>query len=202
MDTPTISAYYREIDPMKRKKLLDRSVAENEDPQMNPLRQELWEIRYREKSKSADVERADGFMALLMDMELGKGSVKKLFGGSRIKKDIRSRLDKLEFERFARGDELQQEALYRECCHLVQSYMQLCLEDKTYGTAFLGIVPMKKENILAKLRADIFETFIQFPCDAQMQEELSCLTRAARAMYALQFPEDEPFPEPTEGGRK
>ena len=195
MDTPTISRYYREIDPMKRKKILSKSVEENEDPGMNPVRQELWEIRYRDKAKASGVDRADGFMALLMDMELGKGSVKKMFGGKHVIRDVQKRLEKLEFQRFANGDEIQREVLYRECCHLVQTYMQLCLEDKTYGTAFLGIVPMKKENILAKLRTDIFETFIQFPHDAKLEEELAPLTKAARVMYELQFPDDEPLPE-------
>ena len=40
MDTPTIAAYYREADPMKRKQLLDQSEAAGEEPEANKIRRE------------------------------------------------------------------------------------------------------------------------------------------------------------------
>ena len=55
MDSPSIAAYYKEIDPMKRKELLDKSIAEGEDPELNPIREELWELRYRNKSRNDKV---------------------------------------------------------------------------------------------------------------------------------------------------
>ena len=69
MDTPTIAAYYREADPMKRKRLLEKSIADGEDVQANAVRKELWEIRYREKSDAKGNERADGFLGLWMELE-------------------------------------------------------------------------------------------------------------------------------------
>ena len=50
MDTPTLAAYYKEQDPIKRKKLLEQSVAAGEDPEGNEIRKKLWNIRYREKT--------------------------------------------------------------------------------------------------------------------------------------------------------
>ena len=42
MDTPTIAEYYREPDPMVRKKLLDKSIEAGEEPENNAIRRELW----------------------------------------------------------------------------------------------------------------------------------------------------------------
>lgn len=55
-----LEQYYKETDPMKRKELLEQSIAAGEDPAGNPIRMELWEARYREKSQNKN-ERADGF---------------------------------------------------------------------------------------------------------------------------------------------
>ena len=41
MDTPTIAAYYREADPMKRKNLLEQSIEAGEEPEENAIRKEL-----------------------------------------------------------------------------------------------------------------------------------------------------------------
>ena len=65
MDTPTIAAYYRESDPMKRKQLLDQSIAAGEEPEENQIRQELWEARYHEKGENGTL--ADGFLKLWME---------------------------------------------------------------------------------------------------------------------------------------
>ncbi len=198
MDSPAITAYYKEIEPMKRKKLLEKSIAENEDPEGNQVREELWNIRYSGKSKSPDVSRADGFMALLMDMELNKQNIKKLFGRGNARKNVVKRLESLRFAEFAAKDALHEEILYRECCHLLLTYIKLCMEDKTYGSALMGLVPMKKENIEAKLRSDIYETFIEYPFLADLEKELQLMTRAAKEMYALEYPDEPDFPNPAD----
>ena len=54
MDTPIITLYYRESDPMKRKMFLDQSIAAGEEEEANAIRKELWEIRYGGKSEVPD----------------------------------------------------------------------------------------------------------------------------------------------------
>ena len=44
MDTPTIAKYYREKEPMERLKLLEQSIAAEEDPEGNKIRKELWKV--------------------------------------------------------------------------------------------------------------------------------------------------------------
>lgn len=59
MDTPTIAKYYREKEPMERLKLLEQSIAAEEDPEGNKIRKELWEIRYSVNLKQEIPELTD-----------------------------------------------------------------------------------------------------------------------------------------------
>ena len=114
MDSPAIAAYYKEADPMKRKKYLEESIQNQEDPERNEIRRQLWELRYSEKGFSGGPERVDGFLGLWMTLEFNRNAGGKLFGKGSAQKDIRKHLKKLQFERFLKGSELEREALYRE----------------------------------------------------------------------------------------
>ena len=186
MDTPTIAQYYREHDPMKRKELLDAAIAE-EDSEENIIRRELWEIRYKE-SQSGTPSRADGFLALWMSMEFNKNAGNKIFGSKGACKEIRKKLEQLKFKEFQEGDELHQELLYRECCHMVKMYMELCETDRSYNSTFCGIIHISKEKAKAKLQADMIQTAVELPKSIGMEEELAIVTKAAREMYEAHFP--------------
>ena len=49
MDTPTITQYYRESDPARRLALLNMSIEAGEEPELNQIRRELWDIRYQDR---------------------------------------------------------------------------------------------------------------------------------------------------------
>ena len=51
MDTPTITQYYRESDPARRLALLNMSIEAGEEPELNQIRKELWDIRYQDPSE-------------------------------------------------------------------------------------------------------------------------------------------------------
>lgn len=76
---------------MKRKELLEQSIAAGEDPAGNPIRMELWEARYREKSQNKN-ERADGFLKLWMVMKYAGDNTTGIFGYRGVKRDIRKAL--------------------------------------------------------------------------------------------------------------
>ena len=171
-DTPIIALYYREHDPMKRKMFLDQSIAAGEDEEANAVRKELWELRYGEPSEAGSGTRADGYLALWMAMEYSKDTAGKLFG-------LREMQEK---------SELHRELLYRECCHMVKTYMELCEKDKTYNTTLCGIVPISEKSAKSKLQKDVYTTAIVFPEEINMQEELEMITKAAREAYEAHFP--------------
>ena len=188
MDTPTITQYYREIDPAKRLALLNLSIESGEEPELNAIRKELWDIRYRDKAQSGGDTRADGFLALWMKMEFNKDNGGKFLGKKGGRKEIVKQLEKLEFKEIAAQGRDYEELLYRECCHMVKTYMELCESDRSYGTTLCGILKISNDKLKDKLKADIYTTAVEFPREYDLEEELGIVTRAAREMYALHFP--------------
>ena len=188
MDTPTIIQYYNEMDPAKRLALLNLSIESGEEPELNAIRKALWEIRYKDKAQSGGDTRADGFLALWMKMEFNKAHGNKFLGKKGGRKEILKQLDKLTFKEFAAKGRDYEELLYRECCHMVKTYMELCEKDKTYNTTLCGIVPISEKSAKSKLQKDVYTTAIVFPEEINMQEELEMITKAAREAYEAHFP--------------
>ena len=201
MDTQTILEYYKEAEPMKRKALLEQSIAAGEDAEGNAIRKELWEIRYRGKSESNKESRADGYLAMWMQMEFNKGASGKLFGLRGARKEMQKTMDKLQFSRYLNGNEREKELYYRELLHMVQLYIELCLEDRSYGTYFAGLINMKKEKIREKLQKDLFEVGVQLPYDLEL-EDFQLVSKAVREMYERHFPGEGGLPEPVAGAKK
>ena len=189
MDTPTIAKYYREKEPMERQKLLEQSIAAEEDPEGNKIRKELWEIRYSDKSEAGDT-RADGYLGLWMTMEFNRNSGSRFFGTRSAKKEIGKYLTKLKFQEIQEKGGLYQELLYRECCHMVLVYMDLCQTDKSYNTTLCGLIHIKEDSAKSKLQRDIRETAVDLPGTLGMESELGIITRAAREIYRQYYPNE------------
>lgn len=188
MDTPTIAKYYKEHDPMKRKALLEEAIQAGEEAQANAIRKELWEIRYAGASELGPETRADGFLALWMVMEFNRDASKKLFGWKSARKDIAKKLEALKFDEIAKKSPLHRELLYRECCHMVRMYMEICQKDKSYGSFLFGIMSISEDKIQQKIRIDIRETAVELPPSIKMEEELKMITEAAKEVYEEFFP--------------
>ena len=189
MDTPTIAKYYREKEPMERLKLLEQSIAAEEDPEGNRIRKELWDIRYSDKSEVGDT-RADGYLGLWMTMEFNRNSGSRFFGTRSAKKDISKYLTKLKFQEMQEKGGLYEELLYRECCHMVLVYMDLCQTDKSYNTTLCGLIHIKEDSAKSKLQRDIKETAVDLPGALGMEAELGIITRAAREIYRQYYPNE------------
>ena len=189
MDTPTIAKYYREKEPMERLKLLEQSIAAEEDPEGNKIRKELWEIRYSDKSEAGDT-RADGYLGLWMTMEFNRNSGSRFFGTRSAKKEIGKYLTKLKFQEIQEKGGLYEELLYRECCHMVLVYMDLCQTDKSYNTTLCGLIHVKEDSAKSKLQRDIRETAVDLPGTLGMESELGIITRAAREIYRQYYPNE------------
>ena len=189
MDKPTIAKYYREKEPMERLKLLEQSIVAEEDPEGNKIRKELWEIRYSDKSEAGDT-RADGYLGLWMTMEFNRNSGSRFFGTRSAKKEIGKYLTKLKFQEIQEKGGLYEELLYRECCHMVLVYMDLCQTDKSYNTTLCGLIHIKEDSAKSKLQRDIRETAVDLPGTLGMESELGIITRAAREIYRQYYPNE------------
>ena len=188
MDTPTITQYYREADPAKRLALLNMSIEAGEEPELNKIRKELWDIRYQDKSELGGYTRADGFIALWMLMEFNRDSSKRFMGVRGCRKEIMKQLDRMKFQELRAKGKDYEDLLYRECCHMVKTYMELSESDKAYNSTLFGILKMSSEQAKDKLKADIYHTAVELPQTLKLEEELGIVTRAAREMYELHFP--------------
>ena len=173
---------------MKRKMFLDQSIAAGEDEEANAVRKEIWEIRYGGPSELGPDTRADGYLALWMAMEYSKDAAGRMFGGKRARKEVEKNLARMKFKELQEKSELHRELLYRECCHMVKTYMELCEKDKTYNTTLCGIIPISEKSAKNKLQNDIYTTAVAFPEEINMQQELEIITRAAREAYEDHFP--------------
>lgn len=191
MDTPTIAAYYKEQDPLRRKKLLAKSIEAGEDPEGNAIREKIWNIRYAEKNPVDQKTRADGFLALWMVMEFNRNAGGKMFGKGRAKKEILKELEKYRFAEFLNGSELEKNLIYRECYHMVKTYIDLCETDKSYGSTLFGILSMKDTDLKAKMKNDLYETGIQLAADLGMEEEMAPIVKAAKEVLDYKFPSDD-----------
>ena len=98
MDTPTITQYYRESDPARRLALLNMSIEAGEEPELNQIRRELWDIRYQDPSELGGDTRADGLIALWMLMEFNKDSGKRFMEVRGGRKEIMKQLNKMKFQ--------------------------------------------------------------------------------------------------------
>lgn len=185
MDTPTIAEYYREADPKKRRNLLEQEIETGTDSEANQIRKEIWEARYSEMD---EVTMADGYLRFWMAMEFNRKAANKWFGVKGAVKEIRKELNSVKFQELQQKSDLHRELLYRECCHLVKLYIDLCKTDRSYNSMLAGIITIKKEDVTAKIKRDIYETAVCLPRDLGMEEELSLLTKAAREIYELYFP--------------
>ena len=183
MDTPTIAEYYKEKDPMKRRKLLNKSIEAGEEPQENQIRQELWEIRYQDKSEAGQGGRSDGYLGMWMAMEFEKGSANRLFGIKSARKSLQKEMSE--------KSELHAQLLYREWYHAVVLYLQLSQTDRNYSSYLLGMLSMKEADLNNKIKNDIYKTAIALPEQIKMTEELDVITRAAKAVYRDFFPDDD-----------
>lgn len=188
MDTLTITQYYREADPAKRLALLNMSIEAGEEPELNEIRKELWNIRYQDKSEVGGDTRADGLIALWMIMEFNKDSGRRLMGVRGGRKEILKQLDKMKFQEIRSKGKDYEDMLYRECCHMVKTYMELSESDKAYNSTLFGILKISSEQAKDKLKADIYHTAVKLPQTLKLEEELGMVTRAAREMYELHFP--------------
>lgn len=189
MDTPTITAYYRESNPLKRKKLLDMSIAQGEEAEENAIRKELWEMRYSAQIDKGSPDRADGLLAFWMLLEFNKNAEKRWGGVKRARKEAMNNLEKLHFVELMNKSPLHEELLYRECEHMVNLYVELCKTDKSYSSMLSGLINMKKESIEEKLKNDIVNVGIHLPKALGMEEEMKLFTKATKEVYQRHFPE-------------
>ena len=189
METPLIADYYRETNPVKRRRILEKAIAEGEDTEENRIRKELYDVRYSGTSEVSRDTPADGYLGLWMLLEYNKNTGTGLFSSvKRPRREIRKRLDALKIQEYIQKGELYESLVRAELSHMVRTYLSLCKTDRSYSSGVLGLLPLGDERVEGKMRADVREIARELPKTLGLEEELAPITRAIEEVYEEFFP--------------
>ncbi len=121
-------------------------------------------------------------------MEFNKDSGKRFMGVRGGRKEIMKQLNKMKFQEICAKGKDYEELLYRECCHMVKTYMELSESDKAYNSTLFGIMKMSSERAKDKLKADIYDTARGASADIEDGRRAWNRHPRRREMYELHFP--------------
>ena len=195
MVSELIRQYYEESDPLKRKAILEESIAKGEEPEACQARMELWNCRYANKLDKKSDARADGFMKLWMTMKFFSSGRMGNFNRKRNQKEVRKLLKELGFDKMTAYGEMGQQVLFQECYHAARVYVTSCSEDKRYASTLLGLMSISKEKVQEKIAKDTVLVAKVLPEELQMVEELRAFSEGSIQAYKDMFPGDDNFLE-------
>ena len=182
-----VQQYMREPESWKRKEILDQAIAEEGMTPDNELRLKLWEKRY---VKQNDRE-IDTFIRGWVNLNFLESSGKGLFSKNRIEKDKQKILEDWQVALAAEYGETGRQVLYEEFFNLSRLYIKLCEEDKQYNSVLLGLGTMKKEKLVRKIAADVFNAAYNVPNRHNMKEDLALFTKAATEAFYEVYDRDK-----------
>ncbi|MCD8365592.1 MAG: hypothetical protein LUC83_07250 [Clostridiales bacterium] len=168
--------YYREPEPAKRKKILYAYQPGDFDGEKLAQMKKLFEIRYTQDKKGVW---ADSYLRSLLELRMVADDMGSSFSSRRNRK-----MGTEAVRRFCldRGDEFEEEILYRELCHLIALYISDCNKDKNYNSVIWGFGKRSEEKIRGKITYDLLQVSEEIPKYLDMEEECRLLTAAIKAM--------------------
>ena len=193
---PLLQQYYEEMNPEKRKALLDRyteeqsgasgQTAEDSGPAAQDYRRALYEARYYDK-KHPD-QKVDRFLWCLMTfLTIQKNPG---FFPKHHRKHVLSAMQKMQVDDRPLRDEACREVLYRELRNAVRLYYSTC-SDPSYGRTLFGMIASDEGARTAQRCKDIWGFSYGIAGITGLNDELDLLCRAANDEYCVLVPEAE-----------
>ena len=203
-----IEQYYRELDPGKRKKLLD-DISENGNDELAALRKTLFEKRYRFIGTFS--EYADDYLyAMIQILQLCNNP-----GGSRDpvtrivsrffrrhdneedryspeQREIIKLLGKIGAEEADVHGPEEKRVLHRELVNAAMRYFDTC-RSSTYRRKLFGTMMPSDAERAANIRQDAWDLSYGMAERFALQEESAFLCRAVAEAYAKFVPDDPPL---------
>ena len=193
-----IQQYMREPESGRRREILEQAIAEEGLTPDNELRQKLLNARYQEK----DGREIDTFIRGWVNLSFLDNSSTGFFSKKRIEKEKKSVLSDWQLELAESYGETGRQVLYEEMFNLARLYMQICEEDKTYGSVILGLGQMKKERRTAKIARDVYRAAYELPARYDLREKLAVFTQAATDAFYEVYDRDKDLLRQLIGGLK
>lgn len=173
-------AYARQLDPARRRALLDEALAQDAPHHADHLlRDALWQKRY-EKAPT------DGYIHFWMDM-LFAGRSGVLFRGGRVKKTLQNGANFLTPWQDEPPTPAQKQVLEEEWTQAMRLYLHTCVKDSKYASQLFGMMKMQDDALRRKLGTELLQVTEQLPRQAGMQAAFDPVAKAAERVFCESF---------------
>ena len=176
-----LESYYEEIDPAKRRKILDEYIATagDSDPAAS-YRKALYE--YRNVDPADPQRKLDRFMLAFLDFLYLYRSSRILPG--RYVKEVKTTIGSLELDERVHTDPLFAEAFSLEVRNAARRYFETCKTDG-YHRKFFGITASKPEEKEKQRCIDVWRISYGLAERLGLEEEMDLFCRALSEAYRL-----------------
>lgn len=177
--------YYRELDPGKRKELLEDLCQTEADDGANPYRRFLYEIRYTDpKDPEKEVDRF-----LFQCVNIAQMYRTSRFFVGRTRKELQKILEDLGFTKASDYKEAGEKALYWEIRNAAARYFQSCRGSEY--RRILGILSASEASRMGQMTMDAWQMSRGAAARLGMEEELDLWCRAIIDEHAVQYDDAE-----------
>ncbi|MDO5476460.1 MAG: hypothetical protein Q4F43_05020 [Eubacteriales bacterium] len=187
---PLLESYYTELDPAKRKAVLDEyeqvlhdAGDGKEDTSADVYRKDLFAARHIDKKHPG--QPVDRFLLHLMTM-LTIYKSPGFFPKSH-RREVLSCLKKMQLDERPFQDPACEDVLYRELRNAVRRYYSTC-SSPAYGRTLLGMMSASDEQKAVQCCADIWSFSYGIAGMVKAEEEMALLCRAANDEYCALMP--------------
>ncbi len=177
-----VRCYYEEVDPSKRRKILDQLFELEGETDENLLRRDIYEKRYR---KIAGTE-VDCFIRGIVTLRTIR---KSFFGGARgLQRDADRVLKDWRMEQVLADNPLESALVRAELYNAVRRYLVLCEKDPAYNSVTLGMGRMQEDSRIKKMAEDLKKIAIEQPRTLGRAKDFEPFTREAAQAFGDIYP--------------
>ena len=172
--------YYRELDPGKRRAILETLCASEPDDGANACRRLLFEARHTDPR---DPKRQVDRMLFMCVNFLQLCQSSRLFRGFAVK-EVERTLKELRCAEAEACGEAGERALYWEMRNAVARYLSTC-ESPSYNRSLFGLAPSRDENRQERILQDIWRMSAGLAHRIGLEEKLRLWNQAVLDAYCL-----------------
>ncbi len=152
-----LQAYYTELDPIKRKALLEEFLASDADAEEKAALSSLFDARYVPNKKGGYNDRFVGAwleMKIVLSNRIGKLSRR------RNEKQVAAAVSDLCLNR---QEDFPPAMLYQELRQFLALYMNICARDHNYGSILWGLGRISDSRLRQKIEKDLTQIRDEIP---------------------------------------
>ena len=178
--------FYEELEPEKRKEIMEKVLSEAEDDGANELRQKLFIERHQPKKRGPQT--VDNGIWHMIIMPSNMSLQYRLTPGT--KGEIRRSMKDLGVADVDKTDKVLVSAVYWEIRNIAKRYFSTCNGPEYYRKLF-GILKSSDEEKLIKTAEDVWACAVGVPEQFKMKDEMTIFSDAVRDEFIDYFPDGE-----------